>query len=236
MLRCFGNVLGNCILDKEYLFAINKIPKQVRNNLLVIDLYRWYELNPLTNSCLFYTKRLHLLWTRAGLNVLRDSHRWRRPGFAVWFEMKILFLQPDLPWCCWSPESSTIQRSTLPALLALLPAGRVRTSAQSKRTQTPLRCHRVVWKHASLTAAFLQQDPPQTLRTTLRLRRKWTPSSWGNCASSSFSRSSGARWRPRSCSRGRARSSLRRSRSHEGPAEPVEPFQLYFKFTPTLQY
>lgn len=28
--RCFGNALGNCILDKEYLLAINKIPKQVR--------------------------------------------------------------------------------------------------------------------------------------------------------------------------------------------------------------
>ncbi|CAN9499198.1 unnamed protein product [Ophioblennius macclurei] len=27
-LKCFGNVLGNCILDKEYLQAINKIPKQ----------------------------------------------------------------------------------------------------------------------------------------------------------------------------------------------------------------
>ncbi|KAM9753765.1 DNA repair protein RAD52 homolog [Menidia menidia] len=27
-LKCFGNVLGNCILDKEYLLAINKIPKK----------------------------------------------------------------------------------------------------------------------------------------------------------------------------------------------------------------
>ncbi|XP_040019961.1 DNA repair protein RAD52 homolog isoform X1 [Gasterosteus aculeatus] len=27
-LKCFGNALGNCILDKEYLIAINKIPKQ----------------------------------------------------------------------------------------------------------------------------------------------------------------------------------------------------------------
>ncbi|XP_074534368.1 DNA repair protein RAD52 homolog [Halichoeres trimaculatus] len=27
-LKCFGNALGNCILDKEYLTAINKIPKQ----------------------------------------------------------------------------------------------------------------------------------------------------------------------------------------------------------------
>ncbi|XP_075998631.1 DNA repair protein RAD52 homolog isoform X2 [Genypterus blacodes] len=29
-LKCFGNALGNCILDKEYLMAINKIPKQPR--------------------------------------------------------------------------------------------------------------------------------------------------------------------------------------------------------------
>uniref|UniRef100_A0A665TWC1 DNA repair protein RAD52 homolog n=1 Tax=Echeneis naucrates TaxID=173247 RepID=A0A665TWC1_ECHNA len=27
-LKCFGNALGNCILDKEYLLALNKIPKQ----------------------------------------------------------------------------------------------------------------------------------------------------------------------------------------------------------------
>ncbi|XP_027128820.1 DNA repair protein RAD52 homolog [Larimichthys crocea] len=27
-LKCFGNTLGNCILNKEYLLAINKIPKQ----------------------------------------------------------------------------------------------------------------------------------------------------------------------------------------------------------------
>lgn len=27
-LKCFGNALGNCILNKEYLLAINKIPKQ----------------------------------------------------------------------------------------------------------------------------------------------------------------------------------------------------------------
>ncbi|XP_067292368.1 DNA repair protein RAD52 homolog isoform X2 [Pseudorasbora parva] len=27
-LKCFGNALGNCIMNKEYLIAINKIPKQ----------------------------------------------------------------------------------------------------------------------------------------------------------------------------------------------------------------
>ncbi|KAJ8386929.1 hypothetical protein AAFF_G00165260 [Aldrovandia affinis] len=27
-LKCFGNALGNCILNKEYLMAINKVPKQ----------------------------------------------------------------------------------------------------------------------------------------------------------------------------------------------------------------
>uniref|UniRef100_A0A3P9PQ68 DNA repair protein RAD52 homolog n=1 Tax=Poecilia reticulata TaxID=8081 RepID=A0A3P9PQ68_POERE len=32
-LKCFGNALGNCILDKEYLLAINKIPKQPRPDL-----------------------------------------------------------------------------------------------------------------------------------------------------------------------------------------------------------
>ncbi|NWU44246.1 RAD52 protein, partial [Hylia prasina] len=28
-LKCFGNALGNCILDKEYLRAVNKLPRQV---------------------------------------------------------------------------------------------------------------------------------------------------------------------------------------------------------------
>uniref|UniRef100_A0A7M4G2B7 DNA repair protein RAD52 homolog n=1 Tax=Crocodylus porosus TaxID=8502 RepID=A0A7M4G2B7_CROPO len=28
-LRCFGNVLGNCILDKDYLQAVNKLPRQI---------------------------------------------------------------------------------------------------------------------------------------------------------------------------------------------------------------
>ncbi|XP_062856127.1 DNA repair protein RAD52 homolog isoform X2 [Trichomycterus rosablanca] len=32
-LKCFGNALGNCILNKEYLMAINKIPKQPRSPL-----------------------------------------------------------------------------------------------------------------------------------------------------------------------------------------------------------
>ncbi|PKU36543.1 hypothetical protein llap_13154 [Limosa lapponica baueri] len=27
-LKCFGNVLGNCILDKDYLRAVNKLPRQ----------------------------------------------------------------------------------------------------------------------------------------------------------------------------------------------------------------
>lgn len=36
LLRCFGNALGNCILDKEYLLAINKIPKQVRCRILAL--------------------------------------------------------------------------------------------------------------------------------------------------------------------------------------------------------
>ncbi|XP_063053266.1 DNA repair protein RAD52 homolog isoform X2 [Engraulis encrasicolus] len=32
-LKCFGNALGNCILNKEYLIAINKIPKQPKSPL-----------------------------------------------------------------------------------------------------------------------------------------------------------------------------------------------------------
>ncbi|NWI95165.1 RAD52 protein, partial [Pitta sordida] len=32
-LKCFGNALGNCILDKDYLRAVNKLPRQVPNEL-----------------------------------------------------------------------------------------------------------------------------------------------------------------------------------------------------------
>ncbi|MEE6478033.1 hypothetical protein FKM82_011718 [Ascaphus truei] len=32
-LRCFGNSLGNCIMDKDYLRAINKLPRQVQPEL-----------------------------------------------------------------------------------------------------------------------------------------------------------------------------------------------------------
>lgn len=39
LCRCFGNALGNCILNKEYLIAINKIPKQVRYLIWYIILY-----------------------------------------------------------------------------------------------------------------------------------------------------------------------------------------------------
>ncbi|NXS71061.1 RAD52 protein, partial [Pandion haliaetus] len=28
-LKCFGNALGNCILDKDYLRAVNKLPRQI---------------------------------------------------------------------------------------------------------------------------------------------------------------------------------------------------------------
>ncbi|KAG5845681.1 hypothetical protein ANANG_G00141850 [Anguilla anguilla] len=31
-LKCFGNSLGNCILNKEYLMAINKVPKQTKRS------------------------------------------------------------------------------------------------------------------------------------------------------------------------------------------------------------
>ncbi|NXA14823.1 RAD52 protein, partial [Sapayoa aenigma] len=32
-LKCFGNALGNCILDKDYLRAVNKLPRQVPTDL-----------------------------------------------------------------------------------------------------------------------------------------------------------------------------------------------------------
>ncbi|KAM4039433.1 DNA repair protein RAD52 homolog isoform 2-T2 [Anomaloglossus baeobatrachus] len=32
-LKCFGNVLGNCILDKDYLRAVNKLPKLPQGDL-----------------------------------------------------------------------------------------------------------------------------------------------------------------------------------------------------------
>uniref|UniRef100_A0A8C3REZ8 DNA repair protein RAD52 homolog n=1 Tax=Cyanoderma ruficeps TaxID=181631 RepID=A0A8C3REZ8_9PASS len=32
-LKCFGNALGNCILDKEYLRAVNKLPRQIPSEL-----------------------------------------------------------------------------------------------------------------------------------------------------------------------------------------------------------
>ncbi|NWI49170.1 RAD52 protein, partial [Calyptomena viridis] len=32
-LKCFGNALGNCILDKDYLQAVNKLPRQVPTEL-----------------------------------------------------------------------------------------------------------------------------------------------------------------------------------------------------------
>lgn len=41
-LRCFGNALGNCILNKEYLLAINKIPKQVRYRIETFSILCFY--------------------------------------------------------------------------------------------------------------------------------------------------------------------------------------------------
>lgn len=43
LLRCFGNALGNCILDKEYLLAINKIPKQVRCSVITYILCFYFN-------------------------------------------------------------------------------------------------------------------------------------------------------------------------------------------------
>ncbi|KAM4748724.1 DNA repair protein RAD52 homolog [Rhinophrynus dorsalis] len=39
-LKCFGNALGNCILDKEYLRAVNKLPKLVQPELDVAQTKR----------------------------------------------------------------------------------------------------------------------------------------------------------------------------------------------------
>ena len=43
--RCFGNALGNCIHNKEYLIAINKIPKQVRHVPTMVALCVVWMLN-----------------------------------------------------------------------------------------------------------------------------------------------------------------------------------------------
>ncbi|XP_052523537.1 DNA repair protein RAD52 homolog isoform X1 [Tympanuchus pallidicinctus] len=39
-LKCFGNALGNCILDKDYLQAVNKLPRQVPPELDLVKTKR----------------------------------------------------------------------------------------------------------------------------------------------------------------------------------------------------
>ncbi|XP_009811237.2 DNA repair protein RAD52 homolog [Gavia stellata] len=39
-LKCFGNALGNCILDKDYLRAVNKLPRQIPTELDLIKAKR----------------------------------------------------------------------------------------------------------------------------------------------------------------------------------------------------
>ncbi|KAM9029967.1 DNA repair protein RAD52 homolog isoform 2-T2 [Ara ararauna] len=39
-LKCFGNALGNCILDKDYLRAVNKLPRQVPPELDLVKAKR----------------------------------------------------------------------------------------------------------------------------------------------------------------------------------------------------
>ncbi|XP_030335543.1 DNA repair protein RAD52 homolog isoform X3 [Strigops habroptila] len=39
-LKCFGNALGNCILDKDYLRAVNKLPRQVPSELDLVKAKR----------------------------------------------------------------------------------------------------------------------------------------------------------------------------------------------------
>ncbi|NXI48683.1 RAD52 protein, partial [Galbula dea] len=42
-LKCFGNALGNCILDKDYLRAVNKLPRQIPELDLVKSKRQDYE-------------------------------------------------------------------------------------------------------------------------------------------------------------------------------------------------
>ncbi|NXH19662.1 RAD52 protein, partial [Bucco capensis] len=42
-LKCFGNALGNCILDKDYLRAVNKLPRQIPELDLVNSKRQDYE-------------------------------------------------------------------------------------------------------------------------------------------------------------------------------------------------
>ncbi|NXC19175.1 RAD52 protein, partial [Corythaeola cristata] len=39
-LKCFGNALGNCILDKDYLRAMNKLPRQIPSELDLVKAKR----------------------------------------------------------------------------------------------------------------------------------------------------------------------------------------------------
>ncbi|NXN50896.1 RAD52 protein, partial [Rynchops niger] len=39
-LKCFGNALGNCILDKDYLRAVNKLPRQIPPELDLVQTKR----------------------------------------------------------------------------------------------------------------------------------------------------------------------------------------------------
>ncbi|NXD77883.1 RAD52 protein, partial [Halcyon senegalensis] len=39
-LKCFGNALGNCILDKDYLRAVNKLPQQIPSELDLVKAKR----------------------------------------------------------------------------------------------------------------------------------------------------------------------------------------------------
>lgn len=43
-MRQFGNALGNCLYDKEYLKAIKRVPKQGRGNIVGSNLYRYSDL------------------------------------------------------------------------------------------------------------------------------------------------------------------------------------------------
>ncbi|ETE59776.1 DNA repair protein RAD52-like protein, partial [Ophiophagus hannah] len=55
-LKCFGNALGNCILDKDYLRSVNKLPRQIPPDL-DLDKVKRQDFDPTIekaryNSCL----------------------------------------------------------------------------------------------------------------------------------------------------------------------------------------
>lgn len=123
-LRCFGNALGNCILDKQYLLAINKIPKQVGYTTQTHSVSNKFESYSLKFGFLSWTRSLRNLSTSQPLNGVKGNPRWRRPASPAWSGRRS---SPGryqvLPGNRWSPGSptSTLQTFTPPLLLHTTP-------------------------------------------------------------------------------------------------------------------